>query len=58
MTQTAERSTCSFCGQPEKRVHRLISGPNGVTICDACVNLCKQILDAGGDARPGTGLRR
>jgi len=37
----------SFCDQPEHRVRRMISGPNGVYICDACVNLCKQILDAG-----------
>jgi ATP-dependent Clp protease ATP-binding subunit ClpX len=58
MSQPAERPNCSFCGQPEKRVHRLIAGPNGVYICDACVNLCKQILDAGGDAREGTSLRR
>ncbi|MBC7239029.1 MAG: ATP-dependent Clp protease ATP-binding subunit ClpX, partial [Chloroflexi bacterium] len=28
-------------------MRRMISGPNGVYICDACVNLCKQILDAG-----------
>jgi len=41
---------CSFCGQAEHEVKRLIAGPNGVFICDACVNLCKQILDAGSEA--------
>ncbi len=41
------RAHCSFCGQPEHTVKRLIAGPNSVYICDECVNLCKQILDAG-----------
>jgi ATP-dependent Clp protease ATP-binding subunit ClpX len=41
------RPHCSFCGQPEHTVRRLIAGPDSVFICDACVNLCKQILDAG-----------
>jgi ATP-dependent Clp protease ATP-binding subunit ClpX len=41
------RPHCSFCGQPEHVVRRLIAGPDSVYICDACVNLCKQILDAG-----------
>jgi len=40
-------SRCSFCGQPEHLVNRLISGPNSVSICDACVQLCQQILQAG-----------
>ena len=46
MTGT-NRPHCSFCGQPEHVVRRLIAGPDSVYICDACVNLCKQILDAG-----------
>jgi ATP-dependent Clp protease ATP-binding subunit ClpX len=41
-------SRCSFCGRPEQKVKRLISGPDSVFICDSCVTLCKQILDAGG----------
>ncbi|HHX64145.1 MAG TPA: ATP-dependent Clp protease ATP-binding subunit ClpX [Chloroflexi bacterium] len=43
----SSRPHCSFCGQPEHAVKRLIAGPDSVFICDACVNLCKQILDAG-----------
>lgn len=58
MNQSHERPACSFCGQPEHRVRRLISGPNGVYICDSCVNLCKQILDAGRPAPEEHGLRR
>ena len=47
MSLTGSVPDCSFCGQSEHSVRRLIAGPNGVFICDACVNLCKQILDAG-----------
>ncbi len=47
MREPSLEPRCSFCDQPEHRVRRMISGPNGVYICDACVNLCKQILDAG-----------
>jgi len=41
---------CSFCGRPERVVRRLIAGPDSVYICDACILLCKQILDAGNGA--------
>lgn len=34
---------CSFCGKSSKQVNKLIAG-RGVFICDACVNLCNQIL--------------
>jgi hypothetical protein len=36
---------CSFCGKSEKEVARLIGGP-GVYICDACVGICNNVLDA------------
>lgn len=35
---------CSFCGQSQSAVKKLISGPS-VTICDECVDLCNNILD-------------
>ena len=35
---------CSFCGRNEDEVGQLISGPNGVFICDNCVGLCNEIL--------------
>ncbi|MBC7235430.1 MAG: ATP-dependent Clp protease ATP-binding subunit ClpX [Chloroflexi bacterium] len=47
MSASAARPRCSFCGQPEHMVNRLIAGPNSVYICDACVSLCRQILDSG-----------
>jgi ATP-dependent Clp protease ATP-binding subunit ClpX len=37
---------CSFCGKDQDQIRRLVAGPNGVYICDECVNLCKQIIDA------------
>lgn len=36
---------CSFCGKPQSQVKRLISGA-GVYICNECVELCQDILDA------------
>lgn len=36
--------TCSFCGKMEKEVRRLISGTDGVYICDQCVEMCADIL--------------
>ena len=35
---------CSFCGKMEHQVHKLIAGPNGVFICDECIDLCDEIL--------------
>lgn len=40
-----EKIRCSFCGKPQEMVRKLLSGPNGVFICDECVDLCAQILD-------------
>jgi ClpX C4-type zinc finger len=36
---------CSFCGKSQDQVRRLIAGPNGVYICDGCVNLCREIIE-------------
>lgn len=36
---------CSFCGKSHAEVRKLIAGP-GVYICDHCVRLCKNVLDA------------
>jgi ATP-dependent Clp protease ATP-binding subunit ClpX len=35
---------CSFCSRSQDQVTRLIAGPDGVFICDECVDLCKEIL--------------
>jgi len=36
---------CSFCRRPQDEVDRMISGPDGVFICNECVDLCREILD-------------
>ena len=36
---------CSFCGKSKDEVRRLIAGPDGVFICDDCVDICKAIVD-------------
>ena len=35
-----KESYCSFCGRPKEKVRELIVGPNGICICDECVELC------------------
>ena len=36
---------CSFCGKSQDEAHKLIEGLNAY-ICDECITLCGQILDA------------
>lgn len=36
---------CSFCGKSEDQVKKLLAGPNGVFICDECVDVCVSIID-------------
>lgn len=36
---------CSFCGKTESQVMKLLKGPNGVYICDECVELCSEIIE-------------
>ena len=36
---------CSFCGKSKDEVRRLIAGPDGVFICDDCVEICKAMVD-------------
>jgi len=35
---------CSFCGRSHDEVERLIAGPDGVFICNYCVELCHSLL--------------
>jgi ATP-dependent Clp protease ATP-binding subunit ClpX len=36
--------TCSFCGKHSPQVRRMIAGPNGVVICNECIDLCNRII--------------
>jgi ATP-dependent Clp protease ATP-binding subunit ClpX len=51
----SDERRCSFCNRDEDTIHRLIAGPEGVFICNECVDLCRDILDGEG-ARPVGGL--
>ena len=53
MARPTQITMCSFCGKAKAEVRKLIAGP-GVFICDACVAVCKGVLDkeAAQDARP------
>ncbi|NLF15449.1 MAG: ATP-dependent Clp protease ATP-binding subunit ClpX, partial [Anaerolineaceae bacterium] len=43
--QVPAMQQCSFCQRGHEEVDRLISGPDGVFICDECVALCVEILE-------------
>ena len=36
---------CSFCGKSERSVQKLVAGPNGVYICNECIELCADLID-------------
>lgn len=38
---------CSFCRRPQSDGRRGVCGPEGVFICDECVDLCREILEQG-----------
>ncbi|MCD8023037.1 MAG: ATP-dependent Clp protease ATP-binding subunit ClpX, partial [Lachnospiraceae bacterium] len=40
-----EKVRCSFCNKSEDQVHKLIAGPNGVYICDECIDICAEIVE-------------
>lgn len=41
-----EKLRCSFCNKPQNQVRKLIAGPNGTYICDECVDVCAEIIEA------------
>ena len=43
MSKTKQQ--CSFCGKPKEETRRLIAGPDGVYICDECVDICQSMID-------------
>ncbi len=36
---------CSFCGKAKEETGKLINGPDGVCICDECIEICKSMVD-------------
>jgi ATP-dependent Clp protease ATP-binding subunit ClpX len=45
MAKPGKLTICSFCGKTQNEVRKMIAGPAGVYICDACVGVCKTIID-------------
>ena len=43
---------CSFCGKSESEVRHLVAGPDGLYICDECVEMCESILEKADQAMP------
>ena len=43
--KTGNKIRCSFCGKPQEQVKKLIAGPEGVFICDECVEVCMEIVE-------------
>ncbi len=39
-----EKYFCSFCGKPKELTKRLVAGPNGVYICDECIEICREVM--------------
>ena len=51
-----KRICCSFCGKSQDLVEKLISGPEGVYICDECVDICAEIISDEREERMGNDL--
>jgi hypothetical protein len=47
-SDAGELLTCSFCGQDQEHVKKLIAGP-GVYICDRCINRVDKVLAVTGE---------
>ncbi len=36
---------CAFCGKPKELAKKLVAGPNGLYICDECLEICNMIIE-------------
>ena len=49
MARTSERNIrCSFCGNLQSDVKKIIAGPAGIFICNECIKACEDILASEG----------
>ena len=35
---------CSFCGRFKDEVGKMIAGPNGIFICEDCIDVCNKVI--------------
>lgn len=45
VTKNGQNIKCSFCGKSQDQVKKLIAGPEGVFICDECIEICMDIVE-------------
>lgn len=45
-------ATCSFCQKHQNQVGHIIAGPEGLAICNECVDLCEDVLAEEGGTPP------
>lgn len=45
MAKATRMTFCSFCGKAQNESRKMIAGPSGIHICDACVSVCKTIIE-------------
>ena len=38
-------SRCSFCDKPEDQIASLTAGPGGFSICNECVDYCREMIE-------------
>lgn len=43
-TEGTEDIACTFCGKSPQQVTAMISGPNGIYICDECISVCADAM--------------
>ena len=43
--KTEDIVRCSFCNKTQSQVRKMIAGPSGTYICDACVAICTEIIE-------------
>ena len=44
MSNKSFEAKCSFCGKPQSQVKHLIAGPDGVFICENCIEICNDVI--------------
>jgi len=44
MAKGRDKIHCSFCNKSSDMVRKMLSAPNGIFICDECIELCHSIL--------------
>ena len=49
-----DKVRCSFCNKTQDQVRKLIAGPQGVYICDECVEICADIIEEEYEEEPET----